>query len=223
MKQFGKQLLVACCLIGALLLSACASESGAGTAQGRDYFPGGSPDYAWGVSQKKEDFANVDQAQSYSGLYSKQRSWQNITVSSRASATIIGLQAYYPLHVRWKLKDGREFRLENIDIAAIMRDYFKSQDIQLQWQREGRPKYKVGDSGPLLAHEVKDDTVRIKWVIYINRTPVDQRLTAKGAATKWDIVHEEHLVTTIQGVPTSGIDFNKHWEFNCPGPKCSKE
>lgn len=213
MKQFDKQLLIAFCLLGALLLSACASGSGGGAAQGRDYFPGGSPDYSWGVSQIKEDFANVEQAQSYSGLYSRQRSWQNITVSSRASATIIGLQAYYPLHVRWKLKDGREFMLENIDIAAIMRDYFKSQDIQLQWQREGRPKDKVGDSGPLLAHEVKDDTVRIKWVIYINRTPVDQRLTAKGAATKWDIAHEEHLVTTLQGVPTHGIDFKNWYEI----------
>lgn len=213
MKQFGKQLLVACCLIGALLLSACASGSGGpggGAAQGRDYFPGGSPDYAWGISQTKEDFVNVEQAQSYSGLYSRQRTWQNISVSSRASATIIGLQAYYPLHVRWKLKDGREFMLENIDIATIMREYFKTHDLQLQWQREGRPKGKVGDSGPLLTHEVKDDTVRIKWVIYINRTPVDQRLTAKGAATKWDIAHEEHLVTTLQGVPTHGIDF-KNW------------
>lgn len=217
MKQLGKQLLIACCLLGALFLSACASGSGGpggGVAQGRDYFPGGSPDYAWGISQKKEDFANVERAQSYSGLYSKQRSWQNITVSSRASATIIGLQAYYPLHVRWKLKDGREFILENIDIRAIMHEYFKSHDIQLQWQREGRAKDKGGgDSGPLLAHEVKDDTVRLKWVIYINRTPVDQRLTAKGAATKWDIVHEEHLVTTLQGVPASGIDFNNWYEI----------
>ena len=216
MKQLGKQLLVACCLIGALLLSACANGSGGpggGAAQGRDYFPGGSPDYAWGISQKKEDFANVEQAQSYSGLYSKQRSWQNITVSSRASATIIGLQAYYLLHVRWKLKDGREFMLENIDIRAIMREYFKTHDIQLQWQRERRPMDSVGDYGPLLTHEVKDDTVRIKWVIRINRTPVDQRLTAKGAATKWDIAHEEYLVTTLQGVPTSGIDFNNWYEI----------
>lgn len=225
MKQLGKQLLIACCLLGALFLSACASGSGgpSGATHGRDYFPGGSADYAWGVSQKKEDFANVERAQSEYSPYTTQRVWIDFQASSRASAGIIGLQAYYPLHVRWKLKDEREFILENIDISAIMREYFKTHDLQLQWQREGRPKGKVGDSGPLLTHEVKDDTVRIKWVIYINRTPVDQRLTANGAATKWDIVQEEHLVTTIQGVPTSGTDFNKHWEFNCPGPKCSKE
>lgn len=136
---------------------------------------------------------------------------------------MIGLQAYYPLHVRWKLKDGREFMLENIDIRAIMRDYFKTHDIQLQWQREGRPKAKSGDYGPLLAREVKDDTVRIKWVITTNHTPVNQRFTSSGAATRWVTTDEEHLVTTLQGVPTSGIDFNKQWEFNCPGPKCVKE
>ena len=55
-----------------------------------------------------------------------------------------------------------------------------------------------------------------------NRTPVNQRLTAKGAATQWDIAHEEFLVATLKGVPTSGIEFNKKWEFNCPGPKCVK-
>lgn len=201
-------------LVGLTLsLLACASGRGGSAAQGRDYFPGGSPDYAWGLSQKRDDFAQVEKAQSYYGLYAKVRSWQYITTSSRASATIIGLQAYYPLHVRWKLKDGREFMLENIDIRAIMREYFKTHDIQLQWQREGRPKDKIGDSGPLLTHEVKDDTVRIKWVVYINRTPVDQRLTAKGAATKWDIAHEEHLVATLQGVPARGIDFNNWYEI----------
>lgn len=202
-----------------LWLMACASGHGGGAAQGRDYFPGGSPSYDWGISQSKADFANVEQAQSYSGLYSKQRSWQNISAGSRASATIIGLYAYYPLHVRWKLKDGREFILESIDIRTIMREYFKTHDILLPWQREGRHKEKVGDAEPLLTHEVKDDTVRIKWVIQINHTPVDKRLTATGAATYWDFTEEEHLVTTIPGVPTRDIDFNKKWEFKAPTPK----
>lgn len=196
-----------------LWLMACASSSGGGTAQGRDYFPGGSPSYDWGISQSKENFANVEQAQSYSGLYSKQRSWQNISVGSRASATIIGLYAYYPLDVRWKLKDGREFILEKIDIRAIMREYFKTHDILLPWQREGRPKAKSGDAGPLLTHEVKDDTVLIKWVITTNQTPVNQRFTPTGAATRWQTTDEEHLVITIQGVPTRGIDFNKWFEI----------
>ena len=223
MKHPIKQLVGGCCLLGALVLGGCAAGSGAGSAsggaggggavaQGRDYFPGGSPEYGWGVSQKKEDFANVEQAQSYSGLYTKQRSWQNITVSPWATPRIIGLQAYYPLSVRWKLKDGREFILENIDVSAIMREYFKTHEIQMPWQREGRSKDSVGDAWPLLTHEIKDDTVRIKWVIRTNQTPVDQRLTAKGAATKWDITHEEFLVATLKGAPTSGIDFNNWYE-----------
>ena len=223
MKHVFRHFWVACWLLGGLALGGCATGSGGGSgsigsggvgavAQGRDYFPGGSPEYGWGVSQKKEDFANVEQAQSYSGLYTKRRSWHNITVGSRSTAQIIGLRAYYPLSVRWKLKDGREFILENIDISAIMREYFKTHEIQLPWQREGRPKHAVGDSDPLLTHEVKDDTVRIKWVITTNRTPVNQRLTAQGAATNWEFTQEEFLVATLKGVPTSGIDFNNWYE-----------
>lgn len=219
MKHPIKQLVGACCLLIALVLGGCAAGSGAGSgsggaggggavAQGRDYFPGGSPEYSWGLSQTKDDFAQVEKAQSYYGLYRNLRSWQYITTASRASATIIGLHAYYPLSVRWKLKDGREFILENIDISAIMREYFKTHVIQMPWQREGRPRDSVGDAWPLLTHEVKDDTVRIKWVIRTNQTPVNQRLTATGAATKWEITHEEFLVATLKGVPTSGIDFN---------------
>lgn len=202
-----------------LWLLACASGSGGRAVQGRDYFPGGSPSYDWGISQSKENFANVERAQSDYRLYTTQRTWIDFQPSVRASATIIGLYAYYPLDVRWKLKDGREFILEGIDVRAIMREYFKSHDIPLQWQREGRPKAKSGDVGPLLTFEVKDDTVRIKWVIKINHTPVDQRLTAKGAATYWDVTAEEHLVTTIEGAPARGIDFNKKWEFKTPTPK----
>lgn len=206
-----------------LWLMACANGSGGGAAQGRDYFPGGSPSYNWGISQSKENFTNVERAQSDYRLYTTQRTWIDFQPSVRASATIIGLYAYYPLDVRWKLKDGREFILENIDVRAIMHEYFKSHDIPLQWQREGRLKAKSGDFGPLLTFELKDDTVRIKWVIKTNHTPVKQRFTPTGAATRWQITDEEHHVTTIQGVSTRGMDFNKKWEFKTTTPKKIKE
>jgi hypothetical protein len=176
---------------------------------GPDYFPGGDRWYSWGVAQSKENFANVEQAQWATGMYTKQRSWRQFFVTGgRPSPNLNILPAYYPLHVRWKLKDGREFILENIDIRAIMREYFKTHDLKQQWQRENRPRDKVGDYAPVLAHEIKDDTVIIKWYLQINRTPVDKRLTATGAATKWDIVNEEYFVTSITGKPTSGIDFD---------------
>jgi hypothetical protein len=177
MKHPIKQLVGACCLLGALVLGGCAAGSGAGgrsgwagaggaVAQGRDYFPGGSRDYAWGGGgQSKESLVNMSRAQYEYSPSTTNRHWIDAQVSRIASATMIGLQAYYPLHVRWKLKDGREFIVENIDISSIMREYFKTHDIQMAWRREGRPKDSVGDFEPLLTHEVKDDTVRIKWVI----------------------------------------------------------
>ena len=63
-----------------------------------------------------------------------------------------------------------------------------------------------------IAHEIKDDTLLLKWVIRINRTPVNQRLTPTGAATQWDVYGEEHLMATIKGMPTTGIDFTKQDE-----------
>ncbi len=125
---------------------------------------------------------------------------------------MIGLQAYYPLHVRWKLKDGREFILEDIDVRAIMREYFKTNDIKLPWQREGRTKLESSDFDPLLTHAVKDDSLIIKWVIRTNSTPIAQRFLPSGAATKWDTSNEEYLVIAIPGRLTSGIDFNKTYE-----------
>lgn len=208
----------------ALFLGGCAvsggsltdSASGDGTVPvraGTAPIPGGYWMYSFGPGQTQENLENIEIAQSYYGIWSEVRSWTRLTPGMRASATRIGLQAYYPLHVRWKLKDGREFILENIDTAALMREYFKTHKLQLQWQREGRPQAKVGEGSPLLAHEVKDDTVILKWVITINRTPVNERLTPTGAANYWDTYDEEHVVAVLKGIPTSGIDFRKTREL----------
>ena len=147
-------------------------------------------------------------------MYTNQRSWRQLFVTgSQPSPNLNTLSAYYPLHVRWKLKDGREFMLENIDIRAIMREYFKTHDLKQQWQRESRPRAKVGDGSAILAHEIKDDAVIIKWYLQINRTPVSQRLTPTGAATKWDFIDEEYFVISIPGKLTSGIDFDNWSEI----------
>ena len=210
------------CLFVTMGLLACAARPSADSTgapalsapSGPDYFPGGDRWYSWGPAQSKENFANVERAQWATGMYTKQRSWGPMSVSSSVvTPNLNALAAYYPLHVRWKLKDGREFMLENIDIRAIMREYFKTHDLKQQWQRESRPQAKVGDGKAILAHEIKDDALIIKWYIRINRTPVDQRLTSTGAATKWDVIDEEHFVTSIPGKPTTGIDFDNWSEI----------
>ena len=180
---------------------------------GRDYLPGGYWMYAWGIAQTKENFLNVERAQDSYQRNAQRRLWAETKPISRPTGTVLGLQSYLPLHVRWKLKDGREFILENIDIRKIMQEYFKTHEIKLQWQRENRPKYRMGDYEPMLSFEVKDDTVLIEWVITINRVPTEKRLTESGAATKSDTYDEIHLVTTIPGKPTSGIDFSNDYEF----------
>lgn len=208
--------------LGCLLfaLAGCATQGSA--QQTRDYFPGGAAFYSFGISQSKANLENVEIAQFDYALYSTQRTWKKIT-PGKATGMINVLQGYFPFSVRWQLKDGRQFILENIDVRSIMREYFKTNDIQMPWQKEGRPKAKSGDSYPAMVHEVKDDTVLIKWLIRTNRTPVNERFTSQGAAVLWVQDDEEFIVAVLRGVPTQGIDFRKIWEFNCPGSKCVKE
>ena len=179
-----------------------------------DVFPGGWRDYAFGGGQTKENFVNVEIAEfDYSPYTSTQRTWKPTKPVSGPTGTMLGLTAYWPLSVRWKLKDGREFMLDKVDLRPMMREYFKTHRIELQWQKEGRPKAELGDYGPTLIHQVKDDEVLIEWVITANHTPVNGRLLPSGAATQWHLTKERYLVTTLKGTPTSGIEFDKGWEF----------
>jgi hypothetical protein len=116
------------------------------------------------------------------------------------------------MQARWKLKDGREFILEFIDTNAILSEYFGThQLIKTAWERENRAPT-VGDALPILAHAIKGDTLQLKWVLAVNRTPVSARLRTDGAANPWTIDREEHLIAVIKGVPTSSIEFKILYE-----------
>jgi hypothetical protein len=51
--------------------------------------------------------------------------------------------------------------------------------------------------------------VIIKWLIRINKTPPAERFKANGAANPWQRGEEQHIVTTLKGQPTSGINFDQ--------------
>jgi hypothetical protein len=194
----------------AVVFTAC---SGTGALREPDYFPGNSPYYSFGVAQSKENFVNVRRAQSAIGLYANDRAWGD-SGPGIAPGTVSMVQTYFPFSMRWELKDGRQFILENIDVRSIMKEYFKdkSNDITLPWQREGRQRDRW-DYDPALVYEVKDDTVRLKWLITDIKTPPSQRFLPSGATTKWDLDRKEYLVKEIKGKPTQGIDFDQKWEF----------
>ncbi|RYD66961.1 MAG: hypothetical protein EOP84_30850 [Verrucomicrobiaceae bacterium] len=196
----------------ALLLSACAHQN-VPAAQGRAPLPGDAQFYSYGISQSKENFANVARAQSHYALYSTERHWVDIQ-PFKAPAMINVLQAYYPLHVRWELKDGRQFILEDIDVTAIMREYFKTHRLKLQHQEESRARDAVGDYGPSFVHEIRSDSVILKWLLTTNHTPVNERLKTNGAANRWTLTEREFLVIELKGHSTEGLDFEKKWEFN---------
>ncbi len=193
-------------------LSACAIASShnsrASVHEAAVPVPGGST-YSWGWSQKPEDSVQVERAQS--GLRmraSAPRTWFNVSINRLPQSGFGALRAYYPLHARWKLRDGREFLVDEVDTAGLMREYWRANSLSMQWQREGRARDPVGDFDPLLAHEVKGDELRIKWIVILNKTPVSQRLGVSGAARSWRLEYEEHLLAVIKGRATSGINFS---------------
>jgi hypothetical protein len=200
-------------VLGMLLLVSCANMDVPRSARQLHYLPGGAEFYDLGIGQSVENFANISQARWTYGLYKKERNWTPITPGGGAGATDLGLRGYYPMSFRWKLKDGREFMLESVDVATIMQEYFKTHDIPLQWQKEGRPRHPIGDFDPLLAVEFKDNEAQLKWVITSNLTPVDKRILPSKAATKWVFSNEEFPVAAIKGRPTSGIDFSQMIEI----------
>lgn len=190
----------------ALLLGACSFVPG--NARGGDYLPGGVQFYSAGSAQNKEYFTqNVNRVQYDYSIFSNQRTWGD-SGTTIAPSTLNMLQTYYPLHVRWELKDGRQFIAENIDVRSLMREYFKAHDIQMQWQREGRARAE-GDYDPSLVYEIRDDEVIVKWLLSVNRTPLSRR-----AKELPKIEYQQYPVGTIKGKPTAGIDFEKRWEFN---------
>jgi hypothetical protein len=199
-------------------LTGCASEGVTRAMSGpptvpKDIFPGNYWHYSMGTFQKKENFTNVERAQWNSSPRNQARNWGDIHPTTRAIPNLNILQSYFMFDIRWKLKDGREFILENIDVRTIANDYLRRNPIQLQWQKENRQRDKVGDGHATLTHEIKDDTVVLKWVVSINRTPVEKRLTPTGAATKWDIYDEEYPIAVIKGIPTEHIDFEIKYEL----------
>lgn len=193
-----------------LLVVACA---GGGQLRERDYFPGNSPYYSFGVAQSAENFANVKRAQSALGLNADDRAWGD-SGPGVAPGVVSMAQSYFPFSMRWELKDGRQFILENIDVRSIMKEYFKDKnnDITLPWQKEGRQRDRW-EYDPALVYEIKDNVLRLKWLITDIKTPSDQRFLPSGATTKWDLDRKEYFVKEIKGNPTQGVDFNQKWEF----------
>lgn len=196
-----------------LALTACASDRTSTAIKSRlTQLPGDAQTYSFGVVQNTEYFAeHIEFAQRDYSMGTADRIWF-ITRAGRAPSTIGGLRAYYMLSVRWQLKDGRQFILEDIDVGAIMRAFFATHSIVLQHQREGRA-WMQGDYDPSLVHEIRGDSVAIRWLLTMNKTPMTVRLSARSATTTRMVFEEEEIpVIILKGRATGGIDFDKRYE-----------
>lgn len=182
---------------------------------GRAPIPGDYFFYSFGPGQSFENFANIKRAQYSYGPFVDVR-WREMGPQHRPTANLIGLQVYYPMHVRWELKDGRQFSLRYVDVPKIMREYFETHRIDLQWQRERRSKAAIGDFDAMLAFELQEEILVIKWVITINKLSPSQRLTPEGRAVAYQTNDEQHIVARLPGVSVVDIDFDKILEVAPP-------
>lgn len=193
----------------AVVLIGCASPGSLTQAArtGRAPLPGDAQYISMGISQDKAYFdEKVERAQAKFGLF-RGSSWVEFKGYS-APFMYLGMESYPAVSVRWKLKDGRAFVLEDIDVNAHVLRYFETHQLLLQHQREGRPRHFMGDFVPALVIEVHEDQVRLKWLLHNNLTPPDKRMGPDGGTLPWKVVKEEHLIATVSASMTSGIDFD---------------
>lgn len=188
-------------------LAGCASLQPVARADTASVIPGGAPTYSFAASQDKLPFEReVARAQLHYSPYSP-RVWVEF-YGGHSSGWLVGLGSFYPLDVRWQLKDGRQFILERIDVPRLMQEFSRSHRIELQHQRENRPRDSAGDYGPSFVIEVADRWLVLKWQITLNLTPVGQRFKPGGAAAHWALVREEHIIAALPGRLVEGLDFD---------------
>lgn len=170
-------------------------------------FPGGLPHYTIGTGQTYENFVNVERMQEYIRSDRSEVRWVATQPRRVAAAVYVGATDYLQMGARWKLKDGREFVVDPIDVQKIANEYLSRNPIKLQWQVENRRRA-TGDGTAILSIEVKDDSVIVKWTVEFNTIPVDQRFhKGGGGATQWKFTHEDLIMAVIPGVPTKDINF----------------
>ena len=213
------RLMVAVCV---LALSGCASHPLDFPMQNltRDNpLPGDAVVYDWGLCQTATSAATIARAQKGYMWSGTRDVWHSVEPNSRPVATDIGLQRFYPLSVRWQLKDGRQFLLDKADLRPVMKTYFSQHSIVMPWQRENRrAKSKPMDSNPMLCVEVKDDGVLIKWVVVLSHLQEKSDPRSPGVPD-YKFSYEHYPVTTLKGQPTAGIDFEKWMVFHPPAPQ----
>ncbi|MFD0667968.1 hypothetical protein ACT80S_09625 [Ramlibacter sp. MAHUQ-53] len=191
-----------------LWLVGCASPGGQA---GASAIPGGHPVYNFGVAQDRVMFERqVARAQVNYSPHS-QRAWGDFS-GGEGSGFIVGLTGFYPLDVRWKLKDGRQFIAERVDVGRLVREFAETRQILLQHQRERRTFGPTGDHPPLFAIAVADGWLVLKWQIVFNLRPVAERLKPPGTVGPAVYVREEHIVATVPGTPAQDIDFDSKWD-----------
>ena len=170
-------------------------------------FPGGVSSYDFAVGQAT-GLRNVDIAQVGYTRYKGELSWIKLSRVNSYSPND-GSSVYFPLYARWRLNDRSEYLIDDLDLKPVMQAYFEKNKIPMPWQIEGRARHSVGDYNPVLAIDINDDQLTVKWIVITNRTAVNRRLSDQGEANKWDIVKTEHSVAVIKGRSVTGLDFNK--------------
>ncbi len=212
-------------LIVALVLSACSTATRYDLHRQqfvdgmviRDYFLGGADSYCFShYTKDKEQFdSTIEKAEASFETSLTDRHWIPIRSSKNHSCGTSGMRYYYQISARWKLKDGREFMIDRLNVRPLMREFFKTQDAPMQWVVGGRAKG-IGDGEPGVLLDVQGDSIVLYWVNHLNDQPFAERLIPDAQYPKGRYIaklrKEYYTAATVKGTPTSGIDFNKTYE-----------
>jgi hypothetical protein len=226
--DFNKKFLTAC-LLALFLLVSCSTTTQRDIHRHQfvegmnvpDYILGGANGFCHG---SKTDKAYVDAtfevAQGFFDTELHERRWRETYGRSSGITCNSGPYYYfYTISARWKLKDGREFIIDRAETRPIIREFFKTQDVLMPWDREKRPR--KDDLNPGLVMEFREDHVQLYWWLKVIDTPVSERWKSVRPRKefpdfKWQMHDELYPIGIIKGVPTTGIDFDKRYERLTP-------
>lgn len=187
----------------------------------RTLIPGDAPTFSVGYSQDREYFKEyVVNAQYAYHLHRSSRTWVDIYLDVGA---FIGWDIWpAPISVRWELKDGRKFIVDDIPTSRYAAEFRDRMWVPLQHHRERRPPA-MWDADPMLAVEVWEDMAILKWHVPLNLTPPSERTpyTPNKKLKPHKFTFEEYVIAEVKGHPVTTIDFRQTWEPR-PGVEARK-
>lgn len=135
--------------------------------------------------------------------------WREVGADDRPDSDEVGVMSPSHLYLRWQLKDGRKFRVDEVDIDALILENVGSHPfISKEWSVYSSD----GDDPihPSLAYEIHEDSLIFRWIVYKKEKRVGRSDATKLAL---EIIGKSRPIATLKARMLKRINFNQRIDF----------